>query len=221
MDIVTYRRFKKCRSLECMHMNLFSSPEAPQKLEMPDAEVSYFPTFLTAQEAHYYFQVLLTSVRWQQDSITVFGKTHLQPRLTALYANNDVPYSYSNITMRPIPFTEELDYLKKRIEKATNIKFTTCLLNLYRDGQDSNGWHADNEKELGLHPKIASLSLGTERRFHFKHKENAALKKTLLLRNGSLLVMQGATQEKWLHQLPKSKKVNTPRINLTFRIIKQ
>jgi len=148
----------------------------------------------------------------------IFGKTYLQPRLTALYADNKNTYTYSNITMKPHTFTKELLVIKKRVEHLSSEVYTSCLLNLYRDGQDSNGWHSDNEKELGPEPIIASVSLGEERWFHFKHKTKN-LKKKILLQHGSLLLMKGKTQENWLHQLPKSKKINNPRINLTFRVI--
>ncbi|MBQ4822845.1 alpha-ketoglutarate-dependent dioxygenase AlkB [Aquimarina sp. MMG016] len=201
-------------------MDLFNTIQDPIHLDMPDADVIYYPNFFSHQEANSIFKKLLNVIQWQQDDITVFGKTHLQPRLTALYANNDNPYSYSNITMKPHPFTKELLLIKGKIETISKTEFTTCLLNLYRNGKDSNGWHADNEKELGKEPIIASVSFGEERWFHFKHKNKSDLKKKLLLQHGSLLIMQGKTQEYWLHQIPKSKKVLNPRINLTFRIIK-
>jgi alkylated DNA repair dioxygenase AlkB len=159
-------------------------------------------------------------VRWQQDDITIFGKTYRQPRLTALFGNNGKPYSYSNITMKPEEFTPDLLEIKKRIETKTKAVFTTCLLNLYRDGNDSNGWHADNEKALGEYPVIASITLGQERYFHLKHRTRKELKHKLLLEHGSLLLMQGETQHQWLHQIAKTKKPIGERINLTFRVIK-
>lgn len=156
---------------------------------------------------------------WQQDDIKVFGKIYPQPRLTALYSNNGKPYSYSNITMQPHNFTEVLMEIKKKIETKTDVAFTTCLLNRYRHGKDSNGWHADNEKELGENPVIASVTLGQERYFHLKHRTDKDLRQKLLLQHGSLLVMQGATQNHWLHQIPKTTKPIGERINLTFRVI--
>ncbi len=185
---------------------------------MIDGDVLYYPTFFDTNQANRLFQILNDSIQWQQDDIKVFGKIYRQPRLTALYANNKNTYSYSNITMKPYQFTEELLMIKEEIENISSGTFTTCLLNLYRDGQDSNGWHADNEKELGPEPIIASVSFGEERWFHFKHKTKS-LKQKILLQHGSLLIMRGKTQENWLHQLPKSKKVIKPRINLTFRTI--
>ncbi|AXT54023.1 alpha-ketoglutarate-dependent dioxygenase AlkB [Aquimarina sp. BL5] len=199
-------------------MDLFTSQYDKIPLEIPDGDVSYYPAFFDKSKADHLFEVLKESIKWQQDDIKVFGKVYKQPRLTALYANNKNTYTYSNITMKPHQFTDELLMIKEKIEKISSGIFTTCLLNLYRDGQDSNGWHADNEKELGVEPIIASVSLGEERSFHFKHKTKD-LKQKIQLQHGSLLIMKGKTQENWLHQIPKSKKIMKPRINLTFRII--
>jgi len=195
-------------------------PEEYIDLKMQDAEVRYYPEFLTKENADYYFKRLKQTIEWQQDNITLFGKTYLQPRLTALYGNNGLPYTYSNITMHPKKFTKELLIIKEAIENLIHSSFTSCLANLYRDGQDSNGWHADDEKELGDKPIIASVSFGAERVFHFKHKKYKNLKRRLILSHGSLLIMKGNTQKFWLHQLPKTKRKINSRINLTYRIIK-
>ncbi|RAJ16768.1 alpha-ketoglutarate-dependent dioxygenase AlkB family protein [Olleya aquimaris] len=189
------------------------------KLNLPDAEISYFPNFFNQEEANQFYKVLLNDIPWQQDDITIFGKTYAQPRLTALFADNNKPYSYSNITMHPHVFNSALSEIKQRVEQHVEKTFTTCLANLYRDGQDSNGWHADNEKELGKNPTIASVSFGEARYFNLKHR-NKNLKHKLLLEHGSLLLMKGETQHHWLHQIAKTKKVVKPRINLTFRVIK-
>lgn len=190
-----------------------------EKLNMPDAEVIYYPHFFSRAEADSLFEMLLKTTPWQQDTIKVFGKTYLQPRLTAFFANNNKTYTYSNITMEPHKFQGSLLEIKKKVETEVDKEFTSCLANLYRDGSDSNGWHADDEKSLGKNPIIASVSLGAERKFHFKHKEHKHLKETLILAHGSLLLMQGKTQHYWLHQIPKTKKPIGKRINLTFRII--
>lgn len=189
-------------------------------LKLKDADVWYYPEFFNKVESKHFYNILLSETNWQQDYITVFGKTYKQPRLTALFGNNNKPYSYSNITMHPQPFTEALLKIKSKIEQTINENFTTCLMNLYRDGQDSNGWHADNEKELGKHPIIASISFGATRMFHLKHRHQPELKHRLNLESGSLLIMKGGTQHHWLHQIPKTKKKVEPRINLTFRILK-
>ncbi|MEJ1223933.1 alpha-ketoglutarate-dependent dioxygenase AlkB family protein [Sediminicola sp. 1XM1-17] len=188
-------------------------------LVLPDADITYYPNFLEPQKADAYFEIFKNTIPWQQDDIKIFGKTHPQPRLTALFGNNGRPYSYSNITMKPHLFTQELLQIKEKIERIANTDFTTCLLNLYRDGKDSNGWHADNEKELGTNPVIASITLGQERYFHLKHRRQKELKHKLLLQHGSLLLMQGTTQHHWLHQIPKTAKPISERINLTYRVI--
>ncbi|EAQ99853.1 alpha-ketoglutarate-dependent dioxygenase AlkB family protein [Maribacter sp. HTCC2170] len=122
--------------------------------------------------------------------------------------------------MKTVPFTTELLEIKKKIEIITKIEFNSCLLNLYRDGKDSNGWHADDEKELGLNPVIASISLGQERPFHLRNKKDKTLKHKMILEHGSLLLMKATTQHNWQHQIPKTRKPINKRINLTFRIIK-
>ncbi len=193
--------------------------ESSINLNLKDGEVRYYPKFFNTNEANSYFNALLKSLEWKQDDITVFGKTYLQPRLTAFYSNNKNTYKYSNITMKPHSFKGELLEIKDKIEAELQIKFTSCLANLYRDGKDSNGWHADDEKELGKNPIIASVSFGAERVFHFKHKKDSTIKSKLVLQHGSLLLMQGETQHNWLHQIPKTKKQIGKRINLTFRII--
>lgn len=188
--------------------------------ELKDGEILYDRNFLSSVEASRYFKILRNETAWQQDQIKVFGKVYDQPRLTALYANNNSPYSYSNITMYPSPFSATLLEIKEKVEQQLKQEFTTCLLNLYRHGQDSNGWHADNEKELGKNPIIASVSLGAERMFHMKHRTDNSQKIKINLTHGSLLVMSGSTQHYWLHQIPKTKKYVEERINLTFRILK-
>lgn len=199
-------------------MQLFS--REPQKLQLLGANVTYYPNFLTSGEASHYFKTIYEETQWQQDDIKVFGKVYPQPRLTALYASNSLPYSYSNITMHPTAFTFALSEIKKKVETIAQTEFTTCLLNLYRDGKDSNGWHADDEKELGKNPTIASVSLGASRVFKFRDKKAKSSVHSMSLEHGSLLLMKDATQHNWQHQVPKTSKFVEPRINLTFRTIK-
>lgn len=196
------------------------SLEKKIRLNLLDSDICYYPNFLNQAEAENLFNRLRNTVPWQQDTIKVFGKTHPQPRLTALFGDHNKPYTYSNITMEPHQFIEPLSDLKKRVDEIAKTDFTTCLLNLYRDGRDSNGWHADNEKELGKNPIIVSISLGQERFFHLKHRANPQMKHKILLENGSLLLMKGETQHHWLHQIPKTTRQIGERINLTFRVIK-
>jgi alkylated DNA repair dioxygenase AlkB len=197
--------------------SLFQSD--PIFFNLPDAEITYYPSFLSQKEADSLFNELLESIPWQQDEITVYGKKHLQPRLTALYGNEGKPYSYSDIVMHPHYWTLSLQKIKTLVESVSETNFTTVLLNYYRDGNDGNGWHADNEKELGVNPIIASISLGAERNFQLKHNIDKTQKKNIILENGSLLLMKGTTQHFWKHQVPKTAKPIGPRINLTFRVI--
>lgn len=186
---------------------------------LPDGELIYYPNFLSKQKADSLFVQLLEEIPWQADKITVFGKTYDQPRLTALYALDPTPYTYSNITMHPNPMTKSLKDLIHQISAVNAHDFNAVLLNLYRDGKDSNGWHADNEKELGKNPVIASISLGEERYFHLKHRTLKDQRFKIKLKHGSLLIMGGEMQHYWLHQIPKTTKPISPRINLTFRKI--
>ena len=191
----------------------------PIVLNLPDAEIIYYPNFFDKEEADAIFDQLTNDIPWQQDDICVYGKIHPQPRLTALFGNEGKPYSYSNIKMQPHPWTMLLQKIKSKVESVSGTNFTTVLLNQYRDGKDSNGWHADNEKELGVNPIIASLSFGAERIFQLKHNSIPGLKQNILLEHGSLLLMKGTTQHFWKHQIPKTSKAIGSRINLTFRVI--
>ena len=195
-------------------------PITKQHFDLPNAEIEYFPTFFGELQANELFIKLKNEIPWQQDNITVYGKSYAQPRLTALFGNEGKPYSYSNIVMQPHFWNPLTMFIKDKVEDVTGEKFSTVLLNLYRDGKDSNGWHADNEKELGRNPVIASVSFGAVRPFYLKHNsiENQRLK--IDLEHGSLLLMKGETQHFWKHQIAKTAKPISPRINLTFRIIK-
>ena len=194
-------------------------PSERISLDLKDANIDYFPSFFTLDVASELYHDLLHEIPWQQDNIRVFGKEFVQPRLTALFGNDGKPYSYSNITMQPNPWNLLLQKIKFHVESVAEINFTTVLLNYYRDGSDSNGWHADNEKELGQNPIIASVSLGSERMFQLKHNTEPSLRQNILLEHGSLLLMKGTTQHFWKHQIPKTKKLVGGRINLTFRVI--
>jgi alkylated DNA repair dioxygenase AlkB len=200
--------------------SLFDSIPDPIFLNLPDAEVIYYPHFFDKEEADQIYAQLTKEIPWQQDDIRVFGKTYPQPRLTALFGNEGKPYSYSNIKMQPHPWNLLLQKIKSQVESVSDTNFTTVLLNQYRDGKDSNGWHADNEKELGTNPIIASISFGAERTFQLKHNSDKDQKKSIILEHGSLLLMKGTTQHFWKHQIPKTTKPVGPRINLTFRVIK-
>lgn len=187
--------------------------------DLKDAQLRYVPEFFNSEEADFYFERLQQEIPWKHDKIKLFGKEHFQPRLSAFFAEQDVNYAYSGLKLKPEDFSEEILQIKNSVEAFSGLIFNSCLANLYRDGQDSMGWHSDDEKELGKNPVIASISFGAERIFHLKNKADKNLKQKILLAHGSLLLMEGATQHNWKHQLPKTKKNIGPRLNLTFRKI--
>ena len=195
-------------------------PKENIKYNLQDADLEYYPDFFKSEIANDLFEKLKNEIPWQQDDIMVYGKTYAQPRLTALFGNEGKPYGYSNIIMQPHNWSPLMMFIKTEIESVCNENFTTVLLNKYRDGRDSNGWHADNEKELGRNPIIASVSFGAERVFQMKHNTIKDFKQNIVLEHGSLLIMSGTTQHFWKHQIPKTAKPIGERINLTFRIIK-
>lgn len=184
-----------------------------------DGQAELYSHFLTPEENDHYLFRLEREIDWKQESIRLFGKAVMQPRLTAWYGEEGSTYRYSGLTMHPLPWTAALIVLKQRAEQVCGTYFNSALLNYYRDGKDSMGWHRDNEKELGPQPLIASLSLGAPRLFRFRHYMQRQESVSLVLSPGSLLVMGGDTQTHWQHALPKSSKPLPPRINITFRTI--
>lgn len=191
---------------------------APANLLPRDGSVNYFGRVFSAAESAELFRVLLREVPWKSDELVMFGRRITTRRQVAWYGGAGCSYTYSGVTRQPLPWTPELRALKTRVESLADAAFNSCLLNLYHDGRDGMAWHSDDEKELGRHNTIASVSLGAERKFSFKHRRTGETV-SLALEDGSLLVMRGATQLNWQHSLPKSKKVTTARINLTFREI--
>lgn len=183
-----------------------------------DGTVIYFGKVLSPVAAESYFNSLFETLEWKQDEVVIFGKRHITNRKTAWYGDSPFIYTYSNSTKKALPWTKELKELKLLVERNTGHTFNSCLLNLYHSGEEGMSWHSDNEKELGRYPVIASLSLGAERKFSLKHRETKNTV-SILLENGSLLLMRDATQENWVHSMPKTKKVKEARINLTFRNI--
>ena len=184
-----------------------------------DGVVNYFGKIFNQTSAVHYFNSLVSTVDWRQDEAIIHGKHIITQRQYAWYADQAYQYTYSKITRTALPWTQELLQLKKIVEEATAENFNSCLLNLYHSGAQSMAWHSDKEKDLKKNGAIASLSLGAERKFSFKHKETQETV-SIFLEHGSLLVMKGTTQSHWLHALPKSQKVKDARINLTFRSTK-
>ena len=183
-----------------------------------DGTVNYYGKILDQKQSDKFYQTLLETIEWKNDEAVIFGKKIVTKRKVAWYGDENFEYTYSNSTKKAIPWTKQLLQLKKMAEEKTGEKFNSCLLNLYHDGSEGMAYHSDGEKDLKKDGAIASLSLGAERKFSFKHKETKE-KVELILEHGSLLVMKDETQSFWLHRLPPTKKVFTPRINLTFRTI--
>ena len=196
------------------------STEKEQAIILPQAQLRFIEQFLSAEESENYLKTLYRSIQWEQSDIQMFGKSLKIPRLNAWYGDNGCDYAYSGKRFTPLAWTTELKEIKTRIESLANTTFNSVLLNCYRDGSDSMGWHSDDEKELGQNPIIASVSLGQTRSFHLRHKTNKELSvQKIALTSGSLLIMGGTTQHFWQHQIPKTKKICGQRINLTFRSV--
>lgn len=190
-----------------------------ESLSMLDGDVLLYRTLFDEKESNQLFSELYNNTNWKQESIKLYGKLVPIPRQTAWYGDSGKSYTYSKIAMTPEPWTPTLLVIKSKIEVLSGVQFNSVLLNLYRNGSDSVAWHSDDESELGENPVIGSVSFGGTRRFMFRHKSKKELKKEVDLTHGSFLLMKGATQHFWQHQIPKTTKKIEPRINLTFRII--
>jgi alkylated DNA repair dioxygenase AlkB len=194
-----------------------AAPGAHVRLDLPDAEVDLWPAAFTVPEASACFGELRRGIDWQQERVLVFGKRHAVPRLVAWHGDPGARYTYSGTPHEPEPWTSTLLQVRRRVLALAGCDFNAVLLNLYRDGRDGMGWHADDEPELGPDPVIASVSLGAARRFSLRHRRRKGLRADLSLPNGSLLLMSGATQRNWVHAVPKTAATVGERINLTFR----
>ncbi|WP_317041130.1 alpha-ketoglutarate-dependent dioxygenase AlkB family protein [Cyclobacterium xiamenense] len=202
-------------------MNLFDNPAFPSKNVLPqDGQAYYHGKVIPGTKADDYFKSLWDTIAWKNDEAVIFGKKIVTRRKVAWYGDQEFEYTYSNSTKRALPWNRELLEIKTIAEKHTGETYNSCLLNLYHSGEEGMAWHSDGEKDLKKHGAIASLSLGAERKFAFKHKKRKNTV-SLYLEHGSLLLMKGITQDHWLHRLPPTKKVLDPRINLTFRYISQ
>ncbi|MBT3546622.1 MAG: alpha-ketoglutarate-dependent dioxygenase AlkB [Flavobacterium sp.] len=183
-----------------------------------DGEVLYLGKVFNRKEVAQYYQTLLEKIPWKNDEAIIFGKHYITKRKVAWFGDKTYSYKYSGVTKQAHIWTPELLQLKQKVEEHSATTYNSCLLNLYHDGGEGMGWHSDAEKTLLDNGTIASVTLGAERKFSFKHKESKQ-RIDVLLENGSLLLMKGTTQKNWLHRLPPTKKVFSPRINLTFRTI--
>ena len=200
-------------------MNLLFSKSFTDNLLPFDGEVYLHDNLMTEKRELEYLNKLEKNIEWKQEGMKIYGKEVDFPRLTAWYGEEGKTYKYSGLVNEPIPFSDLLLEIKEAVEHITGEQFNSALLNLYRDGRDSMGWHSDDEQELGINPTIASVSFGQARNFQFKHKKIPDTLHSFLLTNNSLLVMKGATQHHWKHQVPKSVKPMGSRINITFRKI--
>jgi alkylated DNA repair dioxygenase AlkB len=188
-------------------------------LDLPDADLTLFRHFLLPARADQLFTALRDSVAWQAGTVRIAGRSYPMPRLQAWYGDPGAKYRYSGMWLQPLPWLPMIDELRPALGDVAGANFNSVLVNLYRDGRDSVSWHSDNEKRLGPEPVIASLSLGATRRFDLAHRSEKRLKASIELDNGSLLIMKGATQRCWKHQVPKQPRVGDARINLTFRFV--
>ena len=188
-------------------------------IKLQDAELLYHPAFYDKAESDKIFKTLLETIEWKQDKIMMYGKELPLPRLSAWYGDNNKPYTYSGITLNPLPWTDELLQIKEKIEAEAKVKFSSVLLNRYRDGQDYVGWHTDAEKELGKNPVIGSVNFGATRKFQLRRIDDHKEKFEVELKHGTFLLMQGSTQHYWQHQVPKTATKIGERLNLTFRVI--
>ena len=204
-----------------MELDLFNSKDVQLKsIPIEDGELSFLDDLPLPYSKLEIFNRLKNETEWKTESISVWGKTYLQPRLIAWYGDEGKSYKYSGNLFQALPWTPLLVTIKEEVEKICSKKFNSVLLNYYRDSADSMGFHSDNEPELGKTPNIASLSLGETRIFVFKHKYKKGLKPIRIsLKNGNLVLMSGETQKNWVHGIPKETKKCGSRINLTFRFI--
>lgn len=193
-------------------------PQPPYNVLPHHGEAVYYGPLFGGEEAQRYLQDLISEVAWRHDEVVMFGKRIVTPRQVAWFGDQDCDYTYSGNRHTAQEWSPLLREIKEAVEVRAGVSYNSCLLNFYQDGSQGMGWHQDNEKELGPEPNIASVSLGAARRFDFRIRESGE-KVSVVLETGSLLVMSGETQAFWQHQMPKSKKVSDPRVNLTFRSI--
>lgn len=200
--------------------NLFADTGCLQRIEIPDADVWCRPRLELHAWPEEVMRQLIAETPWRSEEITVFGRRHRQPRLTAWYGDAEARYRYSGLDLAPLPWTELLARIRRAVEDAAGCPFNSVLLNFYRDHRDAMGMHSDDEPELGSEPVIASLSLGATRTLTLKHRRRKDLAPIrLALESGTLLVMRGATQRHWKHGIARQSRPCGPRVNLTFRRI--
>lgn len=200
-------------------MDLFEQLDnRPGNLLPYEGIVNYYGPIMSRRDADQYFDSLMSEIPWRNDEAVIYGRRIITRRKVAWHADLPASYTYSNTTRTALPWTPVLLMLKDLVQSVSGETYNSCLLNLYHDGSEGMAWHSDAETDLKPNGAIGSLSFGAERKFAFKHKRT---KETVskFLQHGSLLVMRGSTQTYWLHRLPPTRTVSTPRINLTFRTV--
>lgn len=197
-------------------VNLF----ADMPLVLPDADLRFTADWLDPTTADTWLADLQAQTPWDRPEVFVHGRAHPVPRLLAWYGDAHCAYRYSGLLHQPLPWTALLSTIRARVQEAAGQALNGVLLNYYRDGQDSMGWHSDDETVLGRNPLIVSLNLGGPRRFDLRRKGQTRIEHSLVLGHGSLLVMAGTTQHYWQHQVAKTRAACAPRINLTFRYLR-
>ncbi len=199
-------------------LSFFDEPQ--NGVTLPEDLLDYRPSIFDREESTSLLQTFISQTPWIQESIHMYGKMVKTPRLIAWYGDSNKTYTFSGNKYSPVPWTKELLAIKARVEPIAGMAFNTVLLNYYRDGNDSVAWHSDDEYDLGYKPVIASVSFGQERRFDIREKRDHQHKYSVVLENGSLLLMKGDLQELWEHRIAKTKLAMKPRVNLTFRVIR-
>lgn len=212
--------WRNCRVRGDGWMSRSDAQSARASLGWSDGQLQYLPQWVDARMAEQWLRELLVRTPWSQPQLTLYGRTVAVPRQVAWYGDADARYRYSGHTHVPLPWTPLLSEIRQRLEEQVGQPLNGVLLNLYRDGQDAMGWHSDDEAALGPDPMVVSLSLGAARRLDFRRKGGSRIEHSIQLEHGSLLVMSGSTQHHWQHQIARTRKVTAPRLNLTFRLIR-
>ena len=199
--------------------SLFQGPSV-EEFELPGADLTLHKSVWVQPDGDLLCQQLVEELEWSQDKISMFGQVHDVPRLNAWYGDRDCSYSWSGIQMSPMEWTPTLSSIRERVIELAGEEFNSVLANLYRYGSDKVDWHADDEQVLGLTPVIASVSFGASRKFRLRRKDRSLTATDIVLDSGDVLVMRGPTQQLWEHQVPRTKMVKEPRVNLTFRKVR-
>ncbi|GGM26991.1 alpha-ketoglutarate-dependent dioxygenase AlkB family protein [Pseudomonas asuensis] len=190
------------------------------QVDLPDADILFYEHWVASGEANDWLIELIRQTPWEQPQVRVYGKSYSTPRLVAWYSDPGIDYEYSSLAHPSLPWTALLDEIRGRVSQFCEHPFNGVLINYYRNGQDAMGWHSDNEAVLGKNPTIASLSLGVARRFDLRRRGAQRIEHSIELTHGSLLIMRGATQHYWQHQVARTMRSISPRLNLTFRWIR-